>query len=232
MSLFFNGFDNREGTTAAVHCVRRVCNQLAQATKGAFQAIEEVAAARLIEFAAAWDSASLARARADALRALFNESVTRSNPAVDEVIDPSIEAELSEAWGALAHSGSPTDALRVLKLERDHPFNRTFRAELLGDARRALGDLEAGRHTQLVTAAENARQRLSKSGRSPISRTVSTPLLLKGLEFDHVLIPDATHYVGQRYAAAKLFYVAISRARWSLTIASSTPTLRFPLPNL
>ncbi|WP_299832993.1 ATP-binding domain-containing protein [Pseudomonas sp.] len=70
------------------------------------------------------------------------------------------------------------------------------------------------------------------TGRATVARTISTPLLLKGLEFDHVLIPDAEHYVKQKTAAAKSFYVAISRARHSLTISSKTPILQFPLPNL
>jgi DNA helicase IV len=42
------------------------------------------------------------------------------------------------------------------------------------------------------SADQQARQRLSHTGRAPTKRVVSTPMLLKGLEFDHVLIPDAS----------------------------------------
>ena len=38
-------------------------------------------------------------------------------------------------------------------------------------------------------------------------------ILAAGLEFNHVVIPDAAHFTKETFAAAKLFYVAISRAR-------------------
>jgi DNA helicase-2/ATP-dependent DNA helicase PcrA len=53
---------------------------------------------------------------------------------------------------------------------------------------------------------------------------------MKGLEFDHVVIPDATHFVNERQSQAKLFYVAISRATRTLTIGSSSRYLQFPRP--
>ncbi|APG04816.1 hypothetical protein BJI69_13545 [Luteibacter rhizovicinus DSM 16549] len=92
--------------------------------------------------------------------------------------------------------------------------------------------MDAGRHEQLTLAAEAMRQRPSHSRRPVIARTLSKPLLLKGLEFDNVLVPDASHFVRKRTVQAKLFYVAISRASHSLTIASSEPVLRFPVPQL
>jgi len=87
-------------------------------------------------------------------------------------------------------------------------------------------------HERLTLAADAMRQRLSHSGRPVIARTLSTPLLLKGLEFDNVLVPYASHFARERTAQAKLFYVAKSRVRHSLIIASSKPVLRFPVPQL
>jgi DNA helicase-2/ATP-dependent DNA helicase PcrA len=82
----------------------------------------------------------------------------------------------------------------------------------------------------MIEATATVRQRASNSGRTLPRRTVSTPLLLKGLEFDHVVIPDAAHFGRERQAQAKLFYVAISRATRSLTISSPAPILRLPTP--
>ncbi|AZD36445.1 hypothetical protein C4K22_3704 [Pseudomonas chlororaphis subsp. aurantiaca] len=229
MGLFFNGFEQREGTTAAIHCRRGVCNRLAQSTNGAYQAIEEIAAARLMEFAAAWDGAQNPNDRASALRSILNDTMTQAN--ADGEVEAEITVRIATAWLSLRQSGSPTHALEVISCERAHPQARTYRAELLNDAKRALKDLEAGRRVNLVVACEAVRHRLSHTGRAPTVRTISTPLLLKGLEYDHVLIPDATHFLAET-AAAKLFYVAISRARWSLTIASRSPVLQFPIPNL
>lgn len=61
-------------------------------------------------------------------------------------------------------------------------------------------------------------------------RTVSTPLLLKGLEFDHAVIPDATHFSNEEKAQAKLFYVAIFRATRSLTLSSPKRIIQLPVP--
>ncbi|KJU79190.1 hypothetical protein N619_13825 [Ectopseudomonas oleovorans] len=233
MSLFFDGYESRSGTTAAINCWRNTCDLLAKSTKGAFQAIEEIAAKRLMTFAEIWDMPdSTPFARSEALRSLVDDAMTRATPSVERHSDPVLDIKIYAAWAKLSIGGSAVDALDVLTLERSHPLSRTFRGELMTDTRRALSELVEGRHHSLAAASEAVRQRLSLTGRAPVARTISTPLLLKGLEFDHVLIPDAMHYVKQKTAAAKLFYVAISRARYSLTISSKTPILQFPPPNL
>ncbi|MEW4948623.1 ATP-binding domain-containing protein [Pseudomonas asiatica] len=233
MGLFFNGFDDREGSTAAIHCRRRICDGLARATRGAFQSIEEIAAARLIEFATQWDAAQVHRQKAEALWSLMGDTMLRNQP--QEGLPENIRELNSRrqvAWDTLVETGSAHSGGDVISLERNHPQSRTFRGELLGDARRALFELAYGRNESLTQACQHARQRLSHTGRLPIKRVISTPLLLKGLEFDHVLIPDAAHFLTERFASAKLFYVAISRARHSLVIASSNPILQFPRPVL
>ncbi|WP_409319962.1 UvrD-helicase domain-containing protein [Pseudomonas putida] len=233
MSLFFDEFNSRTGSTAAINCWRNTCNELAKSTRGAFQSIEEIAAKRLMDFAEIWDTAvSTPQARANGLKSLIDDSITRAPTEPGKPSDAILDIEISAAWALLAIDGSAENALEVLKLERSHPLSRTFRGELIGDTRRALSEIRDGRYETLVAASEAVRQRLSRTGRAPVTRTISTPLLLKGLEFDHVLIPDAIHYARQKSAAAKSFYVAISRARHSLTISSKSPILEFPLPNL
>lgn len=233
MSLFFDGFESRSGSTAAIHCWRSTCNQLAKVTKGAFQSIEEIAAKRLMDFADVWDApGSTPEARCEALRSLIDDAITRASSDPEEIPDPELDLDIEAAWTSFSISGSAASALDVLKLERAHPLSRTYRGELMGDTRRALSELADGRHQSLATASEAVRQRLSLTGRAPVARTISTPLLLKGLEFDHVLVPDAMHYVKQKVAPAKLFYVAISRARHTLTISSKSPILEFSIPNL
>lgn len=228
MSLFFDGIDERGGSTAAIYCWRNTCNELAKATRGAYQSIEEIAAQRLIEFAQAWDESQASpHLRGQALRTLLGDVMTHAS-----ATSVTLDATLPAAWHHLCQTGLARDALEVIRLERAQVTARAFRGELLGDARRAIGDVAAGRQSSMVAACEAVRHRLSIVGRAPITRTISTPLLLKGLEFDHVLIPDANHFVRQQYAAAKLFYVAISRAKHSLTISSRSPILQFPLPNL
>jgi DNA helicase IV len=99
------------------------------------------------------------------------------------------------------------------------------------DPRRGSRDCAPRAHLAQLDAADLSRLVApSNSGRKLPKRTVSTPLLLKGLEFDHVVIPDATHFAHERKAQAKLFYVAISRATRSLTLSSSQRVIQLPPP--
>jgi len=77
-------------------------------------------------------------------------------------------------------------------------------------------------------AAETIRNRSNNVGRNLPRRTVSTPLLLKGLEFRDVKVPYAPHFFNENSAQAKLFYVAISRATQSLSIGAPERILKLP----
>ncbi len=123
-------------------------------------------------------------------------------------------------------------AAQLFSLARKRPLWKLYRNELWRDADRAATEVTAGRAETMTAATLNVRHRVSNSGRKMPKRTVSTPLLLKGLEFDHVVIPDATHFANERHAQAKLFYVAISRATQTLTIASSQRFVQFNAPEI
>jgi superfamily I DNA/RNA helicase len=122
--------------------------------------------------------------------------------------------------------------LEILILSRKLPSRRLHRQELLRDVERSLSEVAAGRVETMAEAAGKVRDRASIVGRKLPRRTISTPLLLKGLEFDHVVVPDATHFGGERNAQAKLFYVAISRPTRSLTITGTQSFAQFPAPRL
>lgn len=230
MGVFFEGIETREGSFAAIHCHKKLCYQLAKATSGGYQAIEEMAGNRLQAFAVAWDGA---RNRAEGFNAItrlldecFHKKQQEPGEAAD-VDDAAVEAEMN----AIAAIGNGIEAARqYFALSRKRTLWRLFRNEMWRDAERAIGEICAGRAETMNDAVARVRQRTSNSGRRLPKRTISTPLLLKGLEFDHVVIPDATHFVNERQAQAKLFYVAISRATRTLTIGSSSRYLQFPRP--
>lgn len=235
MEAFFEGFIEREGSMAAIHCRRGMCDKLASATRGAFQSIEEIAAKRLRQFAMEWDEAATLGARLASLRALHNDCFsqkplpageTDSDEGTQVIVDLKFHGERYEHTSDLSHIRS------IFSVSRKHPRWRLFRGELWRDASRAVAELAAGRAANLSDAVSSICHRTSSSGRATQKRTISTPLLLKGLEFDHVLIPDATHFLKESNAQAKLFYVAISRATRSLTITAPDRYIRFPVPNL
>jgi len=51
MPFLFDSIDGKEGSVAGIHCSKGVCYKLAKATRGRYQAIEEIAAGRLHQFA-------------------------------------------------------------------------------------------------------------------------------------------------------------------------------------
>lgn len=235
MEAFFEGFIEREGSIAAIHCRRGMCDKLASATRGAFQSIEEIAAKRLRQFAIEWDQASSLKTRLASLRSLHNDCFSQkplSAGETDSYEDAQVIADLKSYGERYEQTADLSHIKSIFRLSRKHPRWRLFRGELWRDANKAFSELASDRAPNLSEAVSSICQRSSLSGRATQKRTISTPLLLKGLEFDHVLIPDATHFLRESNAQAKLFYVAISRATRSLTITAPNRFIQFPVPNL
>lgn len=230
MGVLFDGMDAREGSLAAIHCNKGLCYRLASAANGGYQAIEEIAAMRLCQFARAWDAAGTLAQRVDALRGLSNDCFHKlpAQPGAPEASEiAEAVAQIRAAAAGLGNANGASAAAQVIALMRKRPGWKLYRAGLWRDAENACHELAANRTSTMREAAEKIKQRASNVGRRLPGRTISTPLLLKGLEFDHVVIPDATHFMRERQAQAKLFYVAISRATHSLTIGSSSRWLDF-----
>ena len=233
MGTLFEGIDGKEGSFAAIHCRKGLCYQLAKAANGGYQAIEEVAAARLQQFAEQWDAAADGQQRQQAVRALLDDCFQRRERTEGEQPDAetvAIRDAIRQALPGLGEGNGAAAAAEIMMLSRRLPFWKLYRGELWRDAEKSAIELATDRADCMLTATTNIRQQISKAGRKLPKRTVSTPLLLKGLEFDHVVIPDARHFARETRAQAKLFYVAISRATRSLTISSSDRWLQLPVP--
>ena len=98
-----------------------------------------------------------------------------------------------------------------LTLYRQEAWDDTFRAVAKG--------VEEGTATEEALAA--VRERLRHSGRGGRRRIASRTLLVKGLEFDHVIIANVQNFTDPRQ-----LYVALSRARKSVTVIGRTPRLQ------
>jgi DNA helicase-2/ATP-dependent DNA helicase PcrA len=235
MAAFFQGHDEKDGSFAAINAFKKTCYDLAKATSGRYQAIEEVEGKALIRFAKAWDEAVDGTARRAAIDALAGECFRVKGREEGDGLDGhalEVSAVLDNIAQGLAIGNGAQAASAYLSASRKHPRWKLYRGELWRDAERATADLDFSRANTMQEAAASVRKRATHTGRKLPLRTVSTPLLLKGLEFDHVVIPDASHFMAQRQAQAKLFYVAVSRATRTLTITSQRPILRFPQPRL
>lgn len=121
LATFFDDIEQREGSVAAIHCRRNVCNSLAKNTRGAYQAIEELAAKRLAEFASCWDVGTDGIDRLQALRGLFNDCFHKAE-IVDGEATPSddavVTADLTEAAALVAKESDIEAARRILSLSK------------------------------------------------------------------------------------------------------------------
>ncbi len=102
------------------------------------------------------------------------------------------------------------------------PGVRIHRAELWSAMREAIRENVTTPDHSLADIAWGHRNALRERGRAVDALSASYPMLIKGLEFDHALILD-----GGRHDARSL-YVAITRARQSLTVISDSPVLPRP----
>lgn len=108
------------------------------------------------------------------------------------------------------------------------PEIRLFRRELWTETNKAIAEFGTGAHATFTDAAWHVRNRVRSRGRWMEPRSVSRTLLVKGLEFDHVLIARAEDFASKKAGeAAKDFYVAATRASTSLTILATTPRIAF-----
>ncbi len=86
---------------------------------------------------------------------------------------------------------------------------------------------QGGDHSVLLEELAKAREVLRYAGRRERKRIISRTLLVKGLEYDHVIIADVT-----KHAQVNDLYVALSRARKTVTILSTRDHLVLrPSPN-
>jgi DNA helicase-2/ATP-dependent DNA helicase PcrA len=124
-------------------------------------------------------------------------------------------------WGAMQAALESTDLQYVEammsaieQLSGNHFY---IRRELWREMRRTLKTHVSESGKSLRESAWVLRDNARRNGRHVFSkRTVATPLLIKGLEFDHALLLDA-----MQMGSAEELYVSLTRGACSLTILSS-----------
>lgn len=127
----------------------------------------------------------------------------------------------AERLSALAHKPTPANALAWLDGVLAHREDWwLYRRECVFQLREALRHCSEANFAELPDTVAAARTRGRHRGRHTHRRTIGTPLLVKGLEFDHaVLLWEPDHLSVQG------LYVALTRASKSLTIISRSRTL-------
>lgn len=100
------------------------------------------------------------------------------------------------------------------------PGLRLYKQEAWNDCIKALEACESGDRIPATDALGRIRDGLRHSGRRPANRVVSRTVLVKGLEYDHVVVGNA-----DKIADCRNLYVALTRARCSVSVISRTPVV-------
>ena len=115
-------------------------------------------------------------------------------------------------------------ALEAIRQLDEKPVNA--RRELWHDMRRSIDECRRSEGRTLSETAWHIRNRSRHIGRRVDRRCISTTLLVKGLQFDHVVILNA-----DEFDDAESLYVAMTRGSMSLTVLSGNSTLERPKPH-
>lgn len=99
---------------------------------------------------------------------------------------------------------------------------RLYRREAWRETKRVLSSGADSNGESPVAHLAKVRDHLRRVGRPPGNRVVSRTLLVKGLEYDHVIIADA-----DTLENCENLYVALSRARTSVTVFSKQPVVQY-----
>lgn len=124
--------------------------------------------------------------------------------ALDELVGRPVYAQLLTSASAIR-------ATPKLALYRQEAWDDTFHA--------VARSVEDGTSPQEALAV--VRDRLRRGGRADRQRIASRTLLVKGLEFDHVIVANVQNFTDPRQ-----LYVAMSRARTSVTVIGRSPRLQ------
>ncbi len=215
------------GTVVAIHGVARQCHFVASKLKGIYQCVEPIEAPDLIAGARAIQAAH-GPTRTAAVIDFASKCMTQVGTALRRVRDQyragaipqTRQGRLSAVHDALrriAGADSFTPVVAALKLLPTIPKAVVYRRELLTEMIQGLRNATAG--GVLEDALWAVRNRTRFAGRQLWHCSIGTTLLVKGLEFDHVVIMDADSM------DVKDLYVALTRGSRSLTIFSRGQTI-------
>lgn len=222
---------SQEGETfLAIHSWEGQCHNLARQTGGKFRSPETIECEELFKTARILDnspdSPALARATYEFACLCLTKVKTGLGQTQERIFDgrrlQNRQYKHQEQLNALAEivdEGSLVSVRKALLSLACTPEAVKARHELFHEMLRALKEYETGQHDSLEEAATQIRDRTRRSGRSPGRYVISRTLLVKGLEFDHVLILNVNDL------DRKNLYVALTRGSRSLTILGTSPVL-------
>jgi hypothetical protein len=205
------------------------CKTLAQRLGGRWPLVERFDDPELLKL-----GARLARADGPAVVGELFEFVAERMTSLGTELRPMVEAlkggrglsrfrkhpEQATKLEMLAKDPTPGNALAWLEGVLGHRAWWLYRRECVYQLRAALRECSGPDFSQLSDAVAAARTRARHRGRLTHRQTIGTPLLVKGLEFDHAVVLWEPEHL-----SVEGLYVALTRASKSLTIVSASRSL-------
>ena len=218
------------GSVIIVHRFPNLCHRLAKDLSGQYQSMDEMEAKDLMRHASLIDEARGTEAALliDFAAECMVGIATALKPLADRYRSGNLATSgqraaylgLVSALDLVARSPAPQAMLAVLTaIRRECADCKMCRQELWTEMRRALANM-AETSMLLRECAWTVRNNTRVSGRQSHRLMVSRTLLVKGLEFDHAIILEAN------LLSPKNLYVALTRAKQTLTVWSPSPVLR------
>lgn len=206
------------------------CRNIAAKLGGAYTIIETVEGRDMLTYARTVDrgtatdiareTAEFARSCASGVAAhIKKDDVQRLSSAkpITGLKRPGAEQAQQLLTTLLTDPSVPNVRAALIELGR-LPAVRRYRHDAWSTVLRALSIADASAIT-VEAAVARLRSRARAAGRPALSHVVATTLLVKGLEFDHAVVLDPA-----AHEPASL-YVALTRARKTLTIISASRSL-------
>lgn len=141
-----------------------------------------------------------------------NKTLSRlQRPDIQTVIEALEGLRKTPTFLNLTNAANIIQQNRNLHIYRWEAWNDTLKAIKLSESNKA----------SVIENFSLVREQLRKRGRQEHNRIASRTLLVKGLEYDHVIIADLS-----QMRDPKNLYVALSRARESVSILCSNPNIQ------
>ena len=128
-----------------------------------------------------------------------------------------------EAFAEVLHTMDPQAILSALDAVEKLAGKAFYRWDLWRSMHRTLRDHDPTKGISLPDTAWHVRDQGRHHGHKLPRRSIATPLLVKGLEFDHVVILDVA-----RLTTEQLLYVALTRGSRSVTVFSREAIVQHP----
>jgi superfamily I DNA/RNA helicase len=218
-------------TLLAIHSWEHQCHKIARFTGGKFRSTETIECPAFFKAAKAFDNATDGSALAREVFKFACQCLTKIKTDLGKTAERVFDGyglqknhtykyqKQLDALVKIVESGSLSSVREALIVLSKMPGAKKARYELFLEMLNTLREYETGQYDRLEEAAVRTRDRTRRMGRAPGCYVVSRTLLVKGLEFDHVIVLNADDL------DKKNLYVALTRASRSLTVLSTSPIL-------